>query len=76
MTEAEKRAVKQAEADGYDLVGNLMVFEDGELGKDGAIALFQRLIDSGLVWQLQGHYGRQAAALIENGICHERKEPK
>ena len=30
---------------------------------------FQALIDSGMVWSLQGAYGRQAAALIEGGYC-------
>lgn len=30
---------------------------------------YQLLIDSGLVWQLQGFFGRQATALIEAGVC-------
>ena len=30
---------------------------------------FQALIDSGLVWQLQGSYGRTAIALIEQELC-------
>jgi len=30
---------------------------------------WQHLIDSAIVWQLQGSYGRTAQALIENGIC-------
>ena len=36
------------------------------------IEAVQSLIDSGLVWQLQGFYGRLAVQLIETGLC-ERK---
>jgi len=30
---------------------------------------WQLLIDTAMVWKLQGFYGRTAQALIENGIC-------
>lgn len=30
---------------------------------------WQLLIDTGTAWQLQGWFGRQAAALIESGDC-------
>lgn len=38
------------------------------------IQSFQTLIDSGDVWGLQGFYGRTAMALIEAGLCTERKQ--
>lgn len=47
----------------------VMAYESGELDDEEIIAGFQSLIDSGLAWQLQGHYGRTAKALIENGHC-------
>ena len=33
------------------------------------IESFQMLIDSKIVWELQGSYGRMAAELIERGYC-------
>lgn len=47
----------------------LMEFENGEMDQDEAVNMFQRLINSGLAWQLQGYYGRTAQALIDAGLC-------
>lgn len=33
------------------------------------IEAWQVLIDTGVVWRLQGAFGRQAAALIDAGVC-------
>lgn len=35
---------------------------------------FQHLIDDGIVWQLQGFFGRTATNLIEAGHCHHAHE--
>lgn len=31
---------------------------------------WQHLINVGLCWKLQGWFGRQAMALIKDGVCH------
>jgi hypothetical protein len=61
--------MKMAKAKKMDVVGLIMEYECGELSEEKTIELFQELITSGLAWKLQGHYGRTAAALIENGYC-------
>jgi len=52
-----------------NLTEQLIQYESGELTESQTIQLFQHLIDSGLVYMLQGHYGRRAEALIEAGVC-------
>lgn len=46
----------------------IIAFEEGELGEDETIELFQGLVDSGMAWRLQGFYGRFATELIELGL--------
>ena len=54
-------------------IDNIMAFESGELNEQQTIEFFQSIIDSGLVWQLQGSYGRFARNLIEAGLCISKK---
>lgn len=56
-----------------DQVADIMRYESGEMGMDEVVAFFQRLIDDGIVWQLQGSYGRTAHNLITSGLCHTAK---
>lgn len=48
---------------------DIIRYESGEMSEEEAIEFFQWLINSGLCWQLQGHYGLTASALIESGYC-------
>jgi hypothetical protein len=51
-------------------IESILAFEEGELSEREAVELFQRLVDSGLAWSLQGSYGRIATALIDQGLIH------
>lgn len=37
--------------------------------EDQLIEAWQHLIDTGLAWKLQGHFGRTARDLINAGVC-------
>lgn len=51
-----------------DLTSKIIAYESGEMDEVELVEFFQELVDTGLAWSLQGHYGRQAAALIEVGL--------
>lgn len=50
-----------------DLVTQIMAFEGGELENEQVYALFQFLLDSGMIHSLQGSYQRMAEDLIIAG---------
>lgn len=50
-------------------VDKIIAYECGEMDDQEMIEFFQELINSGMAWRLQGHYGRTAAALIDAGYC-------
>ena len=58
------------------LVDRLIAYEEGQLNEDEEIALFQHLIETGTCWQLQGHYHRVAATLIEAGLIKRPERPE
>lgn len=53
----------------WNELNEIIAYEEGSLTKEQTIAMFQRLINNGLVWQLQGHYGRVAAEMLQRGLC-------
>ena len=53
-----------------NLVDKIIAFEAGDMNSEEEVAdFFQHLIDTGIVWQLQGSYIRAAQNLIEGGYC-------
>jgi hypothetical protein len=52
----------------------ILTIEGGDADWPEFCEAYQSLIDSGVVWHLQGSYGRTATALIEEGYCHVATE--
>lgn len=48
-----------------DLAERIAKYEEGTLTEEATVELFQHLVDTGLAWRLQGHYGRTAQALLD-----------
>ena len=55
-------------------IDNIIAYEQGELDDEQTIELFQALVTDGLIWNLQGHYGRTASQMIEAGLIEANKE--
>ena len=46
----------------------MVAYENGNLSSEETIDLFQELCDTGMIIDLQGHYGRFAFQLMEAGL--------
>ena len=51
-----------------DNLDAIIAYEQGELSPTATLELFASLVQSGIAWTLQGHYGRTATALIARGF--------
>ena len=51
----------------YDAV---MIVEEGTADEETYIAAMQHLINTAIVWQLQGSFGRKAVEMVEASICY------
>lgn len=61
--------VHQGERPSYDgILSDIIAYEEGVLDEEGTLRFFQKLVDTGLAWTLQGHYGRTAQDLIDAGL--------
>jgi hypothetical protein len=50
-------------------IQDVIDYENGDLSEEDTADLFQRMINSGDVWALQGAYGRAARDMIDAGWC-------
>lgn len=50
----------------------LKLYDQGLLSEGEEIDLFQKLIDSGEVWELPNQYQKVALNLIDEGICEDK----
>jgi hypothetical protein len=67
-TESVKNQTDQlTEQYGADVVDDIMRYEAGQMDTAEMLNFFSGIIQSGLAWQLQGHYGRVASQLINQG---------
>ena len=48
-------------------IDKIIAYEQGELSPNKTIELFAELVKTEMAFQLQGHYGRTAMALIQAG---------
>ena len=53
--------------DNYKAIGLAEGFIEAK-NEQEQIEAWQHLVDTGIVWKLQGWFGRNAARLIDNGI--------
>lgn len=70
-TEGNNGQAPQVETltDRHTLVSDIMEYESGQSSEDDTVAMFQRMINDGSVWRLQGSYGRAAMDLLRSGQC-------
>jgi len=54
-----------------NLVSTISRYEAGELDDAEIDALFQRLLDTGVIWSLQGSYQLTAHNLLRLGRIHQ-----
>lgn len=50
------------------LASRLFAFEEGQLDEEETLALFQELVDSAMIQELQGSHQRTAQAYIDAGL--------
>ena len=51
---------------------DVIKYEAGEMTREEEVSFFQKLIDTGMAWKLQGHYGRNAERLRREALCTPR----
>ena len=57
-----------------EYVDGINKYESGEMDEEEQVEFFQHLLDTGVVWHLQGHYGRTVSWMINEGLVQVGKE--
>ena len=57
-----------------NIIDDIIAYENDELDDVKTLELFSKLVKTGSAWTLQGHYGRTAMALIEDGLLTKAGE--
>ena len=57
-----------------DTVSQIMAYESGEMEQAEMIAFFQFLLDSGMIYSLQGSYQRTAQQLLDAGLIEQPRQ--
>ena len=56
--------------------GPVIAYEEGQITHDEEVAFFEHLVETGVCWQLPGHYQRVGATLIEAGLIKPAEQTK
>ncbi len=51
----------------YNVTKNISAYEDGKLDDDSVNELFQYLVDTAQVWEMEADFGKKAVELAEAG---------
>ena len=65
-------SVFNEDVDATNVTDYIIEYEDDNLDGAHTIKLFQYLLDSGLVWKLQGSYQRVMKCLLDDGYLVRR----
>lgn len=53
-------------------MNDIVDYENGDMDWNRLVDFFQGLVDTGTAWTLQGHYGRMAQSLIDEGYVEKK----
>ena len=53
-----------------EMIEDIKRYENGEMNEEQEAEFFQALLDTGIIFSLQGHYQRQMDRMIENGVVN------
>lgn len=66
--------MKNKQGKEMDLLDQIMAYENDELDVLDEIKLMAKLVQNGMAWTLQGHYGRFANRLIKMEFINHKGE--